>query len=118
MKPAFEPGTGYLKVTLAGKYSLPGLREAIAAIGAEADRGSHARALVDISDLQGEISELDRYDAGVFAAERLGRMERVVVLSGLHFRADHFFENVARNRGLQVRETRDPAEAIAWITSP
>jgi len=118
MEHAFEPGSGYLRMKLAGRYSLPELREAIAAIGAEIDRAGHARVLVDFTGVQGDIPDIDRYETGVYAAEQLARIERVAVLSGRQQRVNHFFEDVARNRGLQVRVTQDPAEALAWITSP
>jgi hypothetical protein len=115
---AFEAGAGYLKVRLGGRYSLPDLRGIIEAIGSEAERGGHARALLDLTAVDGDQPDLDRFETGVYAAEQLAKLERVAVLMAGRARVNRFFEDVARNRGLQVRVTQDPGEALDWLTSP
>jgi len=115
---AFESTPGYLAVRITGVYSLPELSALIASIGDEAQRGEHARALLDFTALQGEIADMDRFEAGVLAAERLASLDRVVILSNAQRRINHFLEDVACNRGLQLRVLQDRGEALAWITSP
>ena len=115
---AFESAPGYLAVRVAGPYSLREFRGVITAIGEEAQRGGHARALIDATELHGEMPDMDRFESGALAAERLGSLDRVAILMGASQRVNHFLEDVARNRGLDVRVLRDRGEALAWITSP
>jgi len=114
----FEAAPGYLAVRIAGPYSLRELQGTIVAIGAEAERGGHARALIDTTGMQGDMPDMDRFENGALAAERLASLDRVAILMGEKQRVNHFFEDVARNRGLEVRVLQDRGEALAWITSP
>jgi hypothetical protein len=115
---AFEPGPGHLAVRVSGSYSLPAIRGLIEAVGAEVERGGYAHALIDITALQGDQPDMDRFEMGVHAAEHLASLDRLAVLVNQALRVNHFFEDVARNRGLQVLVTKDPGEALAWLTSP
>jgi hypothetical protein len=118
MEHAFEEGSGYLRVRIGGEYSLPELRGIIGTIGTEAHRRKQVRLLIDVTGMRGDQPDMDRFETGVVAAEKLSAMERVAILMHPRGRLNHFFEDVARNRGLPVRVTQDPGEAIDWLTSP
>lgn len=104
----------YVSFTATGTWTLRSVYDLIDTVRQECARFSVNRALVDIRQLGGMPSEMDRYNWGVRAATVIGGRVRVAVLA----RADQinrFGENTAVNRGADINTLTDADEALRWM---
>jgi hypothetical protein len=75
------------------------------------------RILCDETDLEYTLSALSTFDAATFIAEVAPKVARVaIVINPKNVEAARFWENVAVNRGLQVRLSTDRERALKWLT--
>ena len=113
----FEEASGYLSVLVSGRYSLADFLDAIDRIGAESSALRARCVLINLLGIVGHIPDLDRYDLGLRAADALGRLDKLACIAALD-QVNYLAENVAQNRGLNVRVFVDEAAALAWIAAP
>ena len=103
----------YLKVVVAGDWSLDGILKVIESLKAEADRAERSRLLVDLRGMEGNPQVVERYDAGRHIAMFLLEYRMAVVAQAKHI--THFAELVANNRGATMAVFISKEEAISWL---
>ncbi len=72
-------------------------------------------ALIDVREVVGSLSDMDRYDIGVGAASFGIRVPVGIVGTEPLIEPDHLGEVVARNRGMNVRAFTDYDAASRWL---
>ena len=117
---------GLLQVTARGEFSLPEAKRTFVEMLEAVAQLKVAKVLFDGRELTGEPEMIERFFYGEFAAE--------VVLSFLRRGATpptrfayvlhpplrdpgRFGENVAANRGMNVKTFENPVDAVAWLGS-
>lgn len=113
----FEDSPGILVASATGSYSLETMLPMLESVAAEARTRGARRVLLDVSQVGGEVPDLDRYEIGKHAAGTFAHIERLGVLRSPHLRYTGFAFDVARNRGLDARPFLDRAEAERWLAS-
>lgn len=78
--------------------------------------------LIDVCKLEGRLKTLDAYnvaDQYFPKIEDLNIITQCAIIDLKEFEESYrFFENVAVNRGFNLRIFSDPDEAIAWLKKP
>ena len=105
---------GILSCVVRGAYSLADFLRLADTVFAECTKRGVGRAFVDITDVTGEIPQIDRYRLGIYCAEKRDRLNRLAVVARREI-INWMFENVATNRGLTTCVTADPAYATNWL---
>ena len=111
---SFRQQGAVLFCEVSGPYSLADFLRLADQVRAERQSRGCTRAMVDIRNVTGEISALDRYRLGIYVAEKPNRAERLAVIMRRES-VNWMFENVASNRGLPTCETADPRYAENWL---
>lgn len=97
-----------------GPYSLAAFLQLADQVSvARLARGA-SRVLVDIRNVTGDISHLDRYRLGIYVAEKPKHAARLAVVARRET-INWMFENVATNRGLPTCVTADQRYAENWL---
>ena len=79
------------------------------------------RLLMDARKVVGEISTMERFEIGVLLSELVNRQAdgpftRIAIIGNELIVDPHrFVEIVAVNRGVQLKVTTDPKEALEWL---
>lgn len=111
-----ETAEGHLRFRITGDYSFEDLEMMIPAMLGELTRHGHARALVDISDMTGEMPDLDRFTLAETFVRVWGAHRRAAVkVDTVRQRINRLFETVALNRFGQVRVGDRSEELMAWL---
>ena len=71
--------------------------------------------LIDVRDVAGSLSDMDRYDIGVGGASLGIRVPVAIVGMEPLIEPDRLGEVVARNRGMNVRAFTDYEAARTWL---
>jgi len=72
------------------------------------------KALIDLRNMQGDPSILDRYRTGIEIANVWGPRIKVAVIGRADV-IDHMGENTAVNRGAKIMVTSEEAQALEWL---
>ena len=118
--PVYENRGSYLFVGTSEPYSLDLLLSMVQDVADRCQRENLRKVIVDLTQMEGNPSILDRYTIGVEVARICGARIECVAIAKQNM-INHMVENVAVNRGakLKVVSTRD--EAVKWLkleTSP
>ena len=116
MEVQFEDGIGFLIAKAAGTYSLDAMLRMFERVAAEAHARGMRRVLLDVIQVNGDVSDLDRYDMGRRAAEVFAHVERIGVIRNPQLRYTGFAFDVAQNRGLDARAFVERTDAERWLT--
>src|SRR5262245_60231565 len=111
---AFRKENDILICEVSGSYSLADFLRLADKVREQRKSLGLTRVLVDIRNVTGDISSLDRYRLGIYAAEKPDRAERLAVVMRREA-INWMFENVATNRGLPTCESADPRYAQSWL---
>lgn len=112
----------YTIVTVSGEYSGEAAKSSFLALLEKID-GNSTPILVDLRSLQGLTQDLLKvYEYAQFIAQELVQRGLYLKLAYLYqedstLSIEHFGENVAVNRGTNVKVFNDEQKAIAWLTS-
>jgi hypothetical protein len=104
----------HLSIKAAGTYSLPNLYELFAKVKEETENRADRGVILDITEVEGAISVLDMLVLGEYSSKYWKQGFKVAIVtpaSGLN----KFFENVARNRGVQLAVVSNESMAMAWL---
>lgn len=123
----FAPAGQYLNARLSGEFSMPGATAALADIFAEYAGISLRGVLIDLRELRGVPATMDRYKVSMLYAEHARKM--ALAQPGRHLRLaavgheplidpQRFGEDVAVNRGVNLRVFTDFGAARAWLDAP
>lgn len=105
---------GYLHVENFETYSLKYFLTSIQEIGEHCKRESLDKALIDLRDIHGPISILDRYELGKEIARVIGPKIKVAVVAQMNL-INYLMENSAVNRGAKIRVFTEIKKALEWL---
>lgn len=104
----------YLKVVVAGDWSLDGILKVIESLKDEADWAERTRILADIRDIAGDDPPVgERYDAGRHVAIFLPEYRLAVVTYARQIQ--HIADLAANNRGANMALFASEEEAVQWL---
>ncbi|MBK6751699.1 MAG: hypothetical protein KA956_06875 [Pyrinomonadaceae bacterium] len=110
----FVVETGFLRVTTRGEFALDELFGFIGRVKAEAEAADRDRIMIDSSEIEGILTEADRFQGGQKVAEVFaGEMKVVWIMP-----ADQITklgEMAAVNRGADFLVTASQDEALKWL---
>jgi hypothetical protein len=114
----------YVHARLRGRLNMALMPRTLARVVAACAAAERVAVLLDASELEGSLSTMDRYRLSVDLADRArdfalaqgGRQLRIATLANPSLiDPRRFGENVAVNRGADVRVFTGAGEAIAWL---
>ncbi len=126
MQLTISPDDGFLRVHVSGHLSLADANAAFVEMLAAVEQHGSTRVLVDCQDLHDAFDTLEGFDHAAFGAELLRDSWSSGALHGVRFgylvsEADaeqaKFGENVAVNRGMNVKTFTRLEDAVRWLTS-
>ncbi len=123
MKMTYEARDGYLYVRATGEFESSAARDPVLEWIQQARNHNFTRIFVDVTHLAGfddyQATTMTRYNISMFVIELLPRNFRLAVLeTPQQIPGGRFSENVMSNRGIAVRITANPNEALEWLMSP
>lgn len=115
----FDPASGFLTVTIEGVYGMDLAQHILAELKAATIGHPDAPILVDTRQGQTTMTATDVYQLGQELREKgVGTTVRMAIVNepGRDFNRASFLEELARNRGLQIRNFHDPDPAVRWLS--
>lgn len=113
----FDYEAGGLTVRSGSRLFLERKEPMFQAIAAEIQERQPKATLVDLWNIPGPVTFLDRYELGELAGRYLPNLILAVLVRPEHVDAQRIGQVVARNRGAHVEIITDPAAAEAWLKS-
>lgn len=104
----------YLLATVSGYYSLDLFITAIHEVSEHCKKENLKKALLDLRNLEGDPSILDRYRFGLEIAKAWGPLLKVAAVAKPEA-INKMGENTAVNRGANVWATPDMELALQWL---
>ncbi len=105
-----------MRVTMRGSFSVAGMFEFIDRVRAEADNAERTKVLIDCTEMEGGMTEVDRFEGGQYIAQVFGsRIHAAVVMP--EGQVTKLGEMAAVNRGAVFFVTESMPEAEAWLHS-
>jgi hypothetical protein len=108
-----EEGT-FLRITLAGPASRTNLLAALQRLITEVTSRNVWRVLVDANGLPSPLGTFEKYEFALEVARVSDPRMKTAVVARPEM-VDHFFETVARNRGVGVMVFSKEAPALEWL---
>lgn len=108
---------GHLLIRAEGWYSFDGLSALFERVKAECEKRDRPRVILDVSEISGTIPLMDMYVLGERCSKDRKLPLRIALISpevGMY----SFFENVARNRGVQIAVVPNQGAALEWLALP
>lgn len=103
-----------LRITAAGIYAFQDLFGFIESVAAHATRARRSKVLIDCRELEGEMTEVERFQGGQHIAEIFGsRIQAAVVMP--EGQVTKLGEMAAVNRGAVLLVTESIEEAESWL---
>lgn len=109
-----EDRDGYALFKFAGGYDYADFSAIIRGLREECMRRGAMRALLDISKVEGNIPEVERYDLGLQFAEVRGGRLKAGIVAPRNF-LNKVSGNTAANRYAQVHVGHDEAVVVRWL---
>jgi hypothetical protein len=110
-----EQAAGCLVVTATGRYLVERKEAAFKAIAFAAKEVSAKAVLVDLRNLKGPYTFLDRYQLGEMAGQHLAFLPVASLVRENDVDPGEIGKLVANNRGAQVEIFTDEAAAYVWL---
>ena len=107
---------GYVRVQVAGPNSIRECVELISTIGQETVYWSDRRVVVDLREVDGELTPTEQIFIGELVAQDLAHIERMASIVPPRSLTRNS-ERAAQELGSQLRVFDDEDEALAWITA-
>ena len=112
--PTFQNRGSYLYVEITEPYSLNVILSAIQRATDICESENLSKALFDLRAINENISAMDRYDMGIQVAKFFGPRIKVASVAQASF-INYLAENVAVNRGGNLRAFSDIEKAMEWL---
>jgi hypothetical protein len=107
---------GYLHFEFAAEFSIPAAKRAVDEMVNTCMKRNCTRVLFDCRRMTGPLSTMDRFDVAQYGSEKIERSIRIAMLGREdQVLPDKFFENVAVNRGMDLKLFTDIDEAVGWL---
>lgn len=110
----FAERPGYIHFRILGPYSFEDYRLAIRGMHAACLERAIRKSLIDITPIEGDIPQFDRYNLGIEFAEVWGREPKAAIMVP-STKINRFFENTAVNRQARVKVFPDEPSALLWL---
>jgi hypothetical protein len=107
----------YLRVTVTGRSSRGNLFPALQRIVAEVQAREIWRVLVDATGIPLPMTTFEKYDLALEFSRIANPKLKTAIVARTEM-VDHFFETVARNRGMGVMVFTQEAPALEWLLDP
>ena len=104
----------YIHIVVAGYYVAGSYLQLGDVVAQESERHQCNKVVLDLSNVTGTISNMDRFAAGVYASQIWKASLRTAVVVRPE-EIDSFFENTAYNRGVQTVVVTTVGEANSWL---
>jgi hypothetical protein len=104
----------YLLVKFTDPYQLDQLVELMKEVGAVCRGENLSKVLVDLHEMPGKVSTMDRFQLGVEGANIFRGLAKVAVVYRKS-EMNWFAETVSKNRGASVRVFSETDEAMKWL---
>ena len=114
MDMSFEDADGYLIVRIQGEWTSDTLGQAIQDTANLAKQRGLTRILADLHELAAPSTEFTRFQVGQQAVKYFGFHLKVAVVYTEEF-TNKFAENIAVNRGVNLRIFFNLDEAVSWL---
>ena len=112
--PVYENKGAYLFVEAAELYSLALLLTIVQEIAEQCQKEGLYKAIVDLTQMEGNPSILDRYTIGVEVARIFGAKIQCAAIAKQSM-TNYMVENVAVNRGAKLKVVSTLEEAREWL---
>lgn len=106
----------HLSIQAAGEYSLADLCALFDRVREESDKRADQGVILDLVNVAGTIPVLDMLVLGEHCASVWKQASRTAIVSPMGG-LDRFFENVARNKGVQLVVVPNQCAAMEWLDS-
>jgi len=103
-----------LLIRAEGPYSFAGLSDLFNQVKTESEKRARRGVILDVSRIAGTIPLMELFLLGERCSKDWRLPLRIALISpevGVY----HFFENVARNRGVQIAVVPNHGAAIEWL---
>jgi len=110
----YQEHPGYLHFRILGPYDFEDYQAAIRAMHAACSERAIRKSLIDITPIEGDIPQFDRYNLGIVFAGVWGREPKVAIMVP-SAKINRFFENTAVNRQARVKVFPDEPSALVWL---
>jgi hypothetical protein len=107
----------YLRTAVTGRSSRGNLLTALQRIVGEARSREMWRVLVDATGIPPPMSTFEKYDLALEFSRIADPQLKTAIVARVEM-VDHFFETVARNRGVGVMVFTQEAPALEWLLDP
>jgi len=104
----------YLRVTVTGRSSRSNLITALQRIVAEVQSREIWRVLVDATGIPPPMTTIEKYDLALEFSRIANPKLKTAIVARTEM-VDHFFETVARNRGVGVMVFTKEVPALEWL---
>jgi hypothetical protein len=104
----------YLMLKVSGPYNLTEFKSLILLMRVKAAEFGHIRVLADLRGVEQDVPGYDRFILGEYYAKEI-RYKLKMAVVGPPERITGFFEDVAVNRGGNVRIFSDEQSALRWL---
>ena len=110
------PTEHYLLVEFTGQFEVDSAKRSVDALVESCIKTKNPKVLFDIRSMTGDLSTLDRYRVGQYGSDTITRTTRFAMLARAdQVSPDKFFENIAVNRGLNLKVFTNIDETVAWL---
>jgi hypothetical protein len=107
---------GYVQVQVAGPTSIRDFVDLVGTVGQETVYWSDRRVLVDLRQVDGELTSTEQIFLGELVAQDLSHIQRMASIVP-PAQITRNSENAAQQLGSQLRVFDNEADAVAWITA-
>jgi hypothetical protein len=104
----------YLFAEASGPYSLEVLMSTIHQVAKHCRKENLNKAVIDLRNMEGDPSILDRYRLGIEIANVWKWSIKVAVIARAEV-VNHMSENTAVNRGARMLTTSNESQAMEWL---
>jgi hypothetical protein len=115
---AFDIGVSrfmdFVQLTVRGPCSIGGFVDLVRTVERESHLWSDRKVLVDLREIDGELSSDEQVFLGELVAQHFGHLERVASLVPAGQRTGNS-ENAAQGMGMQLRVFVSKDEAVGWL---
>jgi len=109
----------YLLVEFFGEFSAAAGKQCVDSMVAACEQHGRARVLLDCRRMTGNMPITARFEVAEYGASKRDRLRRFALLGREDMvLPDNFVENVAVNRGMNMKIFTDFDQAEAWLTMP
>lgn len=106
----------YIRLEYSGEFSIAACKHCIDEMVAACERWSRSQVLLDCRRIQGPMPTFDRFQVAVYGASSREQITKLALLRAAGPRPlDNLVEDVAVNRGLNLKAFTDESAAVAWL---